>query len=125
MYELKGTIKVKKDTQNVSDKFRKREFVVSDNDAQYPQVIQFELTQDRCSLLDGYNVGDEVQVTFNIRGREWASPQGDVRYFVSLNAWKLDRIGATAPAASAPPQGDLPPADTFIPDNGEDDDLPF
>lgn len=132
MYELKGTIKVKKDTQQVSDKFRKREFVVSDNDPQYPQVIQFELTQDRCSLLDDYNVGDDVQVTFNVRGREWTSPQGDVRYFVSLNAWRIENLGQAEPTAPAPsaaqpaaPTSDAPPPDTFMPDNSDDDDLPF
>lgn len=129
MYELKGTITVKKATQQISDKFRKREFVVSDNDAQYPQVIQFELTQDRCSVLDSYNEGDEVQVTFNIRGREWQSPQGDTKYFVSLNAWKIERIGdaepASAPAHSpGPPTGEAAPPDTFVPDS-DDDDLPF
>ena len=125
MYDLKGTIKAIKDTQQVSDKFRKREFVVSDNDAQYPQVIQFELTQDRCSAIDGYNVGDEVQVTFNIRGREWTSPQGEVKYFVSLNAWKIDRLGESAPPPqAAPPAGESAAPDTFAP-NADDDDLPF
>jgi hypothetical protein len=89
--QLTGTIKVKKDEQSVSDKFKKREFVITDNSSQYPQHISFQLTQDRCSLLDPVNVGDVITVHFNLRGREWTSPQGEIKYFNTLEAWKIDR----------------------------------
>ena len=72
--ELTGTLKVKSNEQQISEKFRKREFVITDNSSQYPQHIMFQLTQDKCSLLDSYNVGDEIKVYFNLRGREWTSP---------------------------------------------------
>ena len=85
--DITGIIKVKSNEVQVSDKFKKREFVLTDNSSQYPQHIQFELTQDKCSLLDSYQVGDEVKVYFNIRGREWTNNEGQVKYFNSMQAW--------------------------------------
>ena len=91
---MKGAIKVIKPTQQVSEKFSKREFVVTDmSEAQYPQDIMLEFTQDKVSLLDNFGIGQEVEVSFNLRGREWTSPQGDVKYFNTLNAFKLEAIG--------------------------------
>lgn len=100
--QLTGIIKLKKDEQVINEKFRKREFILTDNSSQYPQVISFQLTQDRCSLLDSIQVGETVNVHFNIRGREWTSPQGEVKYFNTLEAWKIDRnaTGSNQPAES-------------------------
>jgi len=86
--EVKGTLKVVNTTQVVSDKFSKREFVLTTNDM-YPQDILFQLTQDKCTLLDMFKVGDKVEVSFNLRGREWINPQGEAKYFNSLEAWKI------------------------------------
>jgi hypothetical protein len=118
--QLTGIIKVKKEEQVVSDKFRKREFVLTDNSSQYPQLISFQLTQDRCSLLDQIQVGETVVVHFNIRGREWTSPQGEVKYFNTLEAWKIDR----GPAGSSQPmeQYENVPTGQSVQDK---DDLPF
>jgi hypothetical protein len=93
MHELKGTIKAIKPTESVSDKFKKREFVVSENSSQYPQVISFQCAQDKCSLLDNLSVGQEVQVSFNIRGREWVGKDGVVKYFNTLDVWKMSATG--------------------------------
>src|SRR3954465_15751957 len=103
--DITGILKVKGEAQQVSEKFRKREFVLSDNSSQYPQHILFQLTQDRCSLLDQYNVGDEIKVHFNLRGREWTNPQGEVKFFNSLEAWKLEgrAAGSSASARSSEP----------------------
>lgn len=90
MYNLTGILKVKNQEQQISEKFKKREFVVTDNSSQYPQVISFQLTQDKCGLLDSCNVGEEIKVYFNLRGREWTNPQGEVKYFNSLEAWKIE-----------------------------------
>jgi len=88
--EIKGIIKNITDTVQISDRFRKREFVVEySNNPDYPQPLQFELVQDRCELLDSFQEGQEVEVHFDLRGREWTSPQGQVKYFNSLQAWKL------------------------------------
>jgi hypothetical protein len=98
-FKMKGVIKVIRQTQQVSDKFSKREFVVTDgSEEKYPQDIMFELTQDKTTLLDSIMEGQEVEVSFNLRGREWRSPSGDIKYFNTLNAFKVDTVGA-APVA--------------------------
>lgn len=78
------------ETKQVSERFTKREFVVeiADN-PKYPQTVLFQLTGDRCSQLDGMNVGDQVAIEFSLRGREWRSPSGEVKYFNSLDVWKI------------------------------------
>jgi hypothetical protein len=93
--QVKGKIVAIMPTQVVSEKFSKREFVVETPD-QYPQQILFQLTQDKCSLLDSLKVGQEVDVHLNIRGRSWQNPQGETKYFNTLEAWKIDVLGATA-----------------------------
>jgi len=124
MYTLNGILKVKNDTQVISDKFQKREFVVTDASGNYPQDILFQLTQDRTAQLDDINVNDMVNVTFNLRGREWTSPSGEVKYFNSLDVWKLEKSSG----GGAPTPPDIEPASTntaeTIIDEG-DDDLPF
>lgn len=118
--EITGTLKVKNSEVQVSEKFKKREFVITDNSSQYPQHIQFQLTQDRCSLLDSYKEGNEIKVFFNIRGREWKNPQNEVKYFNSLEAWRLE-------AGSTQNQASTPSADAkAIPAlDAQSDDLPF
>ena len=126
-FEIQGKLIVKKDTRQVSDSFRVREFVlevarqVGENT--YLNPIQFQVTQDRCELLDGIELNEELKLSFDIRGREWTSPQGDVKYFSSLDAWRVERVSAhenpfaneaaAAPAApsaeaSATSEEDLP-----------------
>ena len=124
MFKINGILKVKNDTQVISDKFQKREFVVTDASGNYPQDILFQLTQDRTNLLDDFNVNEVVNVTFNIRGREWTSPKGEVKYFNSLDAWKLEKAdggGAPTPADVEPKSADS--AETLVEE--DDDDLPF
>lgn len=90
--EVTGILKVKFDTQVVSEKFKKREFVLTtDAESQYPQFISMQVTQDKCLLLDAVNVGDELKVSINLRGREWSGPQG-IKYFNTIEAWKIDRM---------------------------------
>lgn len=134
MFKLTGTIKVVMDTNQVTDSFKKREFVVTDNSSMYPQDILFQLTQDKCGLIEGYKAGDIVDVNFNVRGREWTSPQGEVRYFVSLDAWRIDRSNGAAPqgsmAAGQPMQQTnaapaTTPNTTAFTVEESDDDLPF
>ena len=107
-YQLKGKIKVINDTVQVSEKFAKREFVVTDEDAMYPQDIMFQSVQDKCSMLDGYNVGDSVEVSFNLRGREWVSPTNEVKYFNTLDAWRIEKSGGIADQYVKTEDQDLP-----------------
>lgn len=96
---LTGTIKKIGATEQVSDKFKKREIVITDDsNSQYPQHIQLQASQDRCTILDQFYVGDNVTVHFNLRGREWTSPQGEVKYFNTLEVWKIASNGAAKQA---------------------------
>jgi hypothetical protein len=129
MFKLSGSVKVVNPTVQVNERFSKREFVLTDTSSMYPQDIQFQLTQDKCSLLDGVNVNDTIEVSFNIRGREWINPQGEAKYFNSLEAWRIDHLTANAPmnqapssfATSTPVTGTTPELTTSV----ADDDLPF
>lgn len=92
MLTFTGTLKVKSPEVRVSDKFKKRDFVVdSKPNDQYPNPVQFQLTQDRTSLLDPVIEGEEIVVHFNLGGREWKNPQGEIKYFNTLNAFKIER----------------------------------
>lgn len=122
MFTLSGTVKVKNDTQQISEKFKKREFVVTDASGNYPQDISFQLTQERVTQLDDVNQGDMVNVSFFIRGREWTSPAGEVRYFNSLDVWKVEKMSGGAGAPNAEPTS-AASAETFVEEG--DDDLPF
>ena len=118
MFTLKGKLIVKGDEQQITEKFKKREFVIQDDAEQYPQVISFQLVQDKCSLLDAYNEGDEISVNFNVKGREWTSPKdGQTKYFNSLEAWKI--TGAGEPAVN------IPVASNASGSSDDGDDLPF
>lgn len=120
-FEITGKLIRKYDTENKTASFQAREFVIEVQDGNYAQFIKFQLTQDRCALLDSHNEGNEVKVHFDLRGREW---QG--KYFTNLNAWRLEGVAAAQPAAADadagmadfPTAGDEPPA-------ADNDDLPF
>jgi hypothetical protein len=130
MFKITGTIKVMNPTVQVSEKFSKREFVLTENTSQYPQDVLFQAVQDRCALLDTINVGEQVEVSFNLRGREWTSPQGEVKYFNSLDAWRIEKVGQGMPAGG-PSNMDLNavpsanPVDSLLATNDETDDLTF
>lgn len=88
---MKGVVHKVGQTMIVSEKFSKRELVMVDNsDANYPQYVSFEFTQDKTSLLDNVMEGQEIELSFNLRGREWTSPAGDVKYFNTLQGWKIE-----------------------------------
>ena len=120
--DITGILKVKGEAQQVSEKFRKREFVLSDNSSQYPQHISFQLTQDKCSLIDQYNVGDEIKVHFNLRGREWTSPKNEVKYFNTLEAWRIEggNVGGASNTAS-----NMNSVAASFSASSQEDDLPF
>ena len=128
MFKLTGTVKVIKDTVQVTEKFAKREFVINDASSMYPQDIMFQSVQDKCSMLDGYSEGENVEVSFNLRGREWTSPQGEVKYFNTLDAWRIEKVGQGMPQGG-PSDMNLDPVPVATPtastDAAEDDDLQF
>lgn len=125
--EVQGKIKLIGETQTFGNNgFRKRELVVT-TEEQYPQHIMIEFVQDKSELLNTYSVGQDVKVSINLRGREWTNPQGEVKYFNSIQGWRIESLQPVqAESAGMPP---VPPAEAFAPADNlneeEHDDLPF
>lgn len=124
--EVQGRIKLIGETQTFgANGFRKREIVVT-TDEQYPQTIMVEFVQDKTDLLNNYKEGQEVKISINLRGREWVNPQGETKYFNSIQGWRIEALQTESADGSVPP---VPPMDAFEPAgdlNEEDhDDLPF
>lgn len=123
--EVQGKIKLIGDTKTFGNNgFRKREMVVT-TEEQYPQHIMIEFVQDKTDILDSFKVGQPVKVGINLRGREWVSPQGETKYFNSVQGWRVENLAGN----QAPGGQQVPPPDQFEPAsdlNEEDhDDLPF
>jgi len=120
-FEIEGAVHKIFETESKSEKFQAREFVIK-TEGTYPQFVKFQLTQDRCDLINGYNEGEQIKVYFDLRGREW-----NEKFFTNLNAWKIEK--SSTAVAEAPPQenSDFPTAEN-APNQmkAEDfDDLPF
>lgn len=109
-----GTIIVIEDTVQVSATFRKRLAVIETVDGTYKETIPVELVQDKCELLDNFTIGQEVAVAYNLKGRAWTNPQGEVKYFTSIQAWKIEATGAGQPAPAPAPVYQAPPSMPMI-----------
>ncbi len=107
-FEVNGKLHRAFDTEQKTEKFRAREFVLEVEEGQYPQLVKFQLTQEKCDLLDNYNEGDELTVHFDLRGREWNG-----KYFTNLNAWRIDSVATNT---ETPPPPELRPGDNLDPD---------
>lgn len=117
--ELSGNVILIGKTESFgSNGFRKRELVV-ETEEQYKQKILIEFVQDKCDLLNSYEVGQSVKIGINLRGREWTNPQGEVKYFNSIQGWRIEKAEAQEP--SAPPA--FEPANAVS--NDDTDGLPF
>jgi hypothetical protein len=126
--KIEGRIKRIMNEFVISEKFKKRELVIT-TQSEYPQDIMVEFIQDKCPILDQYNEGDLVDVSINIRGREWINPQGEAKYFNTLQAWRIEKIEEN-PNPSMHPSGmdgniEKRFEDDAINSMKEDDDLPF
>ncbi|QCR22970.1 DUF3127 domain-containing protein [Pontibacter sp. SGAir0037] len=121
-FDIQGKLYESFEEQQVSDKFRKREFVLEIPDGSYTQYVKFQLTQDKCSLLDQYKAGDEVKVTFNLTGKPFVK-NGTTMYFTNLQAWRIESASNQFGApAGAPAQAEAAPS--FY-SSDADNDLPF
>ena len=119
-YQATGRLHKVFDADKKSESFTARDFVVEIEDGKFPQMVKFQLVQDKCPLIDDFSEGDEINVDFDLRGREW-----NEKYFTNLNAWRIALAdgssgdkkdnAAQASARKAP----VPPEDDF------DDDIPF
>ena len=90
--EVTGKIKWIDETKTYGNNgFRKREVVIT-TEEQYPQQILIEFIQDKCELLNNYQVGQNVKIGINLRGREWTNPEGETKYFNSIQGWRIDAL---------------------------------
>ena len=122
-FEINGKVILKEDTQQISDRFKKREFVIeveNERNSDWNDFIKFQLTQDRCDLLETVSLNEEIKVSFNVRGRKWEK-DGKVNYFSNLEAWRIEKVqtgGSPVPEMPEFRAEDVPPSP-------ETDDLPF
>ncbi len=122
-FEISGKLFEIFDTVNITDSFRKREFIVEKTEnvsgRDFTDHIKFQCIQERCDLLNNFNVNDEVKISFNIKGRKWEK-DGRGGYITNLDCWRIEQLGNAADqpppytAADEPPMAD-----------GAEDDLPF
>ena len=137
-FEISGRLAERFETQKVSDRFQKREFVLEikstgNTGYEFVDFIKFQATQDKCSLLDQFGINDEVKVSFNLKGRKWER-DGQVSYFTNLEAWRVEKVqnvsNGSPVDSSAPAQDSFSAQDAPFPtqlpqDDSGDDDLPF
>ena len=109
--EVTGKLLVKSDAQQVSEKFKKREFVVElvedINGNNYTNFGKFQLVQSKCDIIDRFNVGDTVKVSFNVKGNSYVDKKdGVTKYITNLDAWRVEGVGAqqSAPQQAQPMQ---------------------
>jgi hypothetical protein len=134
-FELEGKLIEKFDTQQVSDAFKKREFVVETTEEGggrvFTEQIKFQLIQDKCNLIDAVQMNQPVKVSFNIKGRRWEK-NGKVNFFTNLDAWRVEQVAQGnqdgAPSGNTPPPSEEPPTSVNTTDlsaDDDEDDLPF
>jgi hypothetical protein len=120
--EIKGKVHEVGETTVVKDTFKKRDLVIEyAENPQYPEFVKFEAVQDKVNLFDNVKVGDQVEVSFNLRGRPWTDKMGKTTYFNTLSVWRLTVLSGTQ--AQSSPEFAAPVDISAAP--GEDDDLPF
>ena len=124
--DISGKIKLINEAKEYgNNSFRKREVVIT-TEEQYPQDLLIEFVQDKCEILNSFQVGQSVKIDINLRGREWESPQGEIKYFNSIQGWRIEKLFSEDENTNIPP---VPPAEAFQPadelNQDEPDDLPF
>jgi len=124
-YEAVGTVHAIFDTQQVTDTFKKREFAIEIQDGNYPQHVKFQITQDKTAMLDNFQIGQQVRVLFNLRGREYTrKTDGQKDYWTSLDAWRIERVDAASGGGSGTDYTQIAPSQAS--GQSEDfDDVPF
>ena len=133
-FEINGRLAEKYETQKVSDRFQKREFVLEIKSTgatgyEFIDFIKFQSTQDKCSMLDDFNIDDTLKVSFNLRGRKWEK-DGQVSYFTNLEAWRIEKLSNESNESVTPVQDDSNNQDAPFPSDPPEndsgfDDLPF
>jgi len=126
--EVIGKIKFIGHTEDISSSFSKRDIVVT-TEEQYPQHILIQFVQDKCNILDKYKIGESVKISINLRGREWVSPQGEIKYFNTIQGWRIEKENTssqnTPPSHQSNTDETVPPYTESNTVDEDHDDLPF
>ncbi len=128
-YELTGKLVAKFDTVQRTETFKVREFAVEKTDdiggRTVSNFVKFQCIQDKTSIVDKVNIGDEIKVHFNIKGTKWEK-DGKVSYFTNLDAWRVEQILQPGTDKSSIDNEYMEPLDTFSSSSPDAiDDLPF
>jgi hypothetical protein len=100
-YEMTGFLHLKEDTKQLSEKFKKREFVLEVQDGNYTQFPKLQLIQKNCDLLDDIDINAEITVSFNVQGKPYTNKENVTLYFTNLTAWKIEKVATEQPAAKS------------------------
>ena len=124
-FEISGKVIDISPVNQVSDKFKKREFVIEKKEtggaAVFIDYIKFQLIQDKCDLINESFLNEEIKIWFNLKGNKWER-DGKINYFTNLDAWKIEKISSAERDHNAPPRSTL---EDIPPENDELSDLPF
>ena len=125
--EFTGTIHKICETVHIKETFKKRDVIIeaseTKGDRTFTELVTFQFIQDKCDLLDGVKVGDQINIGFNLKGRKWVSPQGEEKFFNTLQAWMINILKEDLPT----PQAEIPQDAPVPPVMGNDslEDTPF
>ena len=122
-YTVSGRVEVIAETVHASATFKRRDLVIEVNGDKYPQFLTMQFIQEKCDILNSYKVGMQVEVSFNLNGRKWTSPSNEIKYFNTLQAWRISNVGSQQGAPPAPYQ--QAPVQTPNFNQGLDEDVPF
>ena len=118
--KVTGKIHFVGQVKQVSDKFKSKDVVIL-TDEKYPQYISIQFTQDKTELVSSKDIGEQVEVSINLRGREWKSPTGEIKYFNTIEGWQINAV-----AVAVENKGYEALRETIIHEsNFDNDDLPF
>jgi len=123
-YKVSGRIEVIAETVHASATFKRRDLVIEVSGDKYPQFLSLQFIQDKCDILNDYQVGQEVEVSYNLNGRKWTSPTNEIKYFNTLAAWRISNIGSQQQAPPAAYQQPAP-VQQDLSQGVDDDDVPF
>ena len=124
-FEITGKVIEVYPTVQVSDKFRKREFIIEKKEtggaAVFVDYLKFQLVQDKCDLINESFLQEEIKIFFNLKGNKWER-DGKINYFTNLDAWKIEKTSSAGREQSFSPNK---PLEDIPPENDELSDLPF
>ena len=125
-YEMTGFLHHAEPTKQLSEKFKKREFVLEVQDGNYTQFPKLQLIQKNCDLLDGIDINAEITVSFNVQGKLYTNKENVTLYFTNLTAWKIELTATATPPQMSSREKTMKAIENLESDEGNyDDKLPF